>query len=136
MHSLFKVLEVKKGEPGFKLEISTRWKIHPIFHVSLLDPYQASGREGREQPPLVPEDIERDLEWEVEKIMKSEVITYTRKLRRSKQVLKELHYLIKWKACAVDANTWEPPEGLGNAQQLVEEFHHQNSEMAGLAAVK
>jgi len=39
MHSPFKVLEVKKGEPTFKLEIGPRWTIHPIFHVSLLEPY-------------------------------------------------------------------------------------------------
>jgi len=48
MHGPFKVLEVKKGEPAFKLEISPRWKIHPIFHVSLLEPYQALGQEVRE----------------------------------------------------------------------------------------
>jgi len=47
MHRTFKVLEVTKGEPAFKLEISPRWKIHKIFHVSLLEPYRASVREGR-----------------------------------------------------------------------------------------
>jgi len=62
MHGPFKVLEVKKGEQAFKLEISPWWKIHPIFHLSLLEPYRASAQEGREQPPQVPEDIEGDLE--------------------------------------------------------------------------
>jgi len=37
----FQVLEVKKGERPFKLEISPRWRIYPIFHLSLLDPYRA-----------------------------------------------------------------------------------------------
>jgi len=135
MHGPFKVLEVKKGERAFKLEISPRWKIHPIFDVSLLEPYRASAREGREQPPRVPEDIEGDLEWEVERIVKSEVSTYTRKVGRRNQEFKELGYIIQWKGCAEDENTWEPPEGLGNAQELVEEFHRQNPEMPGLAAV-
>jgi len=63
----FKVLEVKKGERVFKPEISPRWNIHLIFQVSLLEPYRASAREGREQPLWVPEDIKGDLEWEVEK---------------------------------------------------------------------
>jgi len=62
MHRPFKVLEGKKGEQAFKLEISPRWKIHPIFHVSLLKPYWASVRKGREQPVRIPEDIEGDLE--------------------------------------------------------------------------
>jgi len=136
MYRPFKVLEVKKGARAFKLEISPRWKIHPIFHVSLLEPYRASAREGREQPPRVLEDIEGDLEWEVERIVKSEVITYTRKVGRRNQEFKELHYFIKWKGCAEDENTWEPPEGLRNAQELVEEFHRQNPEMPGLAAVE
>jgi len=82
MHSSFKLLEIKKGERAFKLEISSRWKIHRIFHVSLLEPYRASVRGGREQPPRVPEDIEGDLEWKVETIVKSEVITFTRKVER------------------------------------------------------
>jgi len=119
MHGPFKVLEVEKGEQAFKLEISLRWKIHPIFHVSLLEPYRTSAREGREQPPRVPEDIEGDLEWEVERIVKSEVITYTRKVGRRNQEFKELRYFIKWKGCAEDENTWEPPERLENAQELV-----------------
>jgi len=136
MHGPFKVLEVKKGERAFKLEISPRWKIHPIFHVSLLEPYRASAREGREQPPRVPEDIEGDLEWEVDRIVKSEVITYTRKVGRRNQEFKELGYFITWKGCAEDENTWEPPEGQGNAQELVEEFHRQNPEMPRLAAVE
>ena len=46
----FKVLE-KRGNRVFKLEISPRWKIDPIFHVSLLEPYQHLARPGREQPP-------------------------------------------------------------------------------------
>jgi len=136
MHRPFKVLEVKKGERAFKLEISPRWKIHPIFHVSLLEPYRASAREGREQPPRAPGDIEGELEWEVERIVKSEVITYTRKVRRRNQEFKELRYFIKWKGCAEDEKTWEPPEGQGNAQELMEEFHRENREMPGLAAVE
>jgi len=95
MHGPFKVLEVKKGERAFKLEISPRWKIHPIFHILLLEPYRASAREGREEPPRVPEDIEEDLEGEVERLVKSEVITYTRKVGRRNQEFKELLYFIK-----------------------------------------
>jgi len=94
MHGPFRVLEVKKEEQAFKLEISSRWKIHPIFHISLLEPYQASVREGREQPPRVPENIEGYLEWEVEKIVKSKVITYMRKVGRRNKEFKELCYFI------------------------------------------
>ena len=136
MHGPFKVLEVKKGERAFQLEISLRWKIHPIFHVSLFEPYRASVQEGRKQPQWVPEDIEADLKGEVEKIVKSEFITYTRKIQRRNKEFKELCYFVKWKGCAEDENTWEPPEGLGNARELVKEFHRQNPEMPGRGKVE
>ena len=74
LYSPFKVLE-NRGNRAFKLEISPRWKIHPIFHVSLLEPYRHSLRPGREQPPRELEEIDGDLEWEVERIIKSEIIT-------------------------------------------------------------
>ena len=34
----FKIRE-QRGELAYKLEISDQWKIHPVFHVSLLEPY-------------------------------------------------------------------------------------------------
>jgi len=130
LYGPFKVLE-KKGSRAYKLEISPRWKIHPVFHVSLLEPYRASNRPNREQPPRDPEDIERDLEWEVERIVKSEIISYTRKVRGRNKPMKELRYFVKWKGCAEDKNTWEPPEGKKNAQEEVERFHRENPEMPG-----
>jgi len=68
--------------------------------------------------------------------VKSEVITYTRKVGRCNQEFEELCYFIKWKGWVEEENTWEPPEGLGNAQELVEDFDRQNPEMSGLAAVE
>jgi len=124
----FKVLE-KKGSRAYKLEISPRWKIHPVFHVSLLEPYRATNRPNSEQPPRDPEDIEGDLEWEVERIIKSEIISYTRKVRGRNKERKELRYFVKWKGCAEDENTWEPPEGMKNAQKEVERFQRENPEM-------
>ena len=101
----FRVLKVKKEERAFKLEITPRWKIHLVFHVSLLERYRASLREEREQPPQEPEEIEGDLEWKVERIVKSELITYTRRVGRRNRMLKELRYFVKWKGCAEDENT-------------------------------
>ena len=135
LHGPFKVLE-KKGSRAYKLEISPRWKIHPVFHVSLLEPYRASNRPTREQPPRDPEEIEGDLEWEVERIVKSEIISYTRKVRGRNKAMKELPYFVKWKGCAEDENTCEPPEGMGNAQEEVERIHRESPEMPGPGEVE
>jgi len=50
LYGPFKVLE-KKGSRASKPEISPWWKIHPVFHVSLLEPYRSSNRPEGEQPP-------------------------------------------------------------------------------------
>ena len=98
LYGRFKVFK-KRENRAFKLDISPREKIHPIFHVSLLEPYKVSDRPNREQPPQEPEDIEGEMEWEVQKIVKSKIITYTRKVRRVDKEFKELRYFGKWAGC-------------------------------------
>jgi len=69
--------------------------MHPVFHVSLLEPYRALNRPNREQPPRATEEIEGDLEWELERIIRSEIISYTRKVRGWNKPMKELRYFVK-----------------------------------------
>jgi len=102
-----------------------------VFHVSLWEPYRASNRPNREQPPRDPEESEGDLEWEVERIVKCEIISYTGKVRGRNKPMKVLRYFVKWKGCAEDENTGEPPGGMRKAQEEVERFHGENPEMPG-----
>ena len=76
------------------------------------------------------------MEWEVEKIVKSEIITYTRKVRRVSKTFKELRYLVKWAGYSKDENTWEPPEGVENAREEVERFRRENPGMLGLKDIE
>ena len=94
LYGPFKDLE-KKGNRGFKLNIPARWNIHPVFDGSLLEPDKVSDPPNPEQPPREPEDVEGDLEWKVERIVKSEIITYTRKVRSVNKEFKELRYFVK-----------------------------------------
>ena len=59
LYGPYKVKE-KRGNWPFKLEISPRWKTHPTFNVSLLEPYRHSSRPGRVQPPREPEESPGD----------------------------------------------------------------------------
>ena len=112
----------------------SNWKYHQggkytrFFHVSLLEPYRHSVRPGRQQPPRETEEIDGDLEWEVEHIIKSEIITYVRRRRR----MQVIRYFVKLVGCSEDENTWEPPGSLENAKEMVEEFHRENLEMPKL----
>jgi len=61
LYGPFKVLK-QQGKLANKIEISDQWDIHPVFHVSLFEPYRTSIRPAREQPPMLPEDIDGDLQ--------------------------------------------------------------------------
>ena len=68
----FKILK-KIGTRAYRLELHSRWRIHNVFHVSLLEPYVQNELEGRAQTRPEPEEINGDLEYEVEKIVNSEI---------------------------------------------------------------
>ena len=44
----------------------------------------------------------------------------------------EIRYFVKWAESSEDENTWEPPESLENAQELLEACHSENPEMPKL----
>ena len=54
--------------------------------------------------------IEGEEEWEVEKIM------------NKRQVREKDKYLVQWRGCTAEEDTWESRENLKNASDLVEEF--------------
>ena len=68
----FKILE-KIGTRSYRLELDQRWRIHNVFHVSLLEPYKSSSDPQRTQLRPQPEEIEGEKEFEVERIVRSEV---------------------------------------------------------------
>ena len=91
----FKIVDVVgESKAAFKLKLPPHWHIHPVFHVSILDPYRANKIEGREQlamPP--PEIVNGELEYEVETILDS-------KIQRNK-----LRYLVDWKGYGCKGST-------------------------------
>jgi hypothetical protein len=60
----FKITKVVgESKLAFELELPPQWKIHNVFHGSLLDPYHANEIKGRTQcMPRLPEIVEGELE--------------------------------------------------------------------------
>jgi hypothetical protein len=108
----FKILEaVGESQLAFRLELPPQMRIHPVFHVSLLEPHRRNRLVGRVQPPPPPVEIEDDVEWEVGEVLDS-------RIRHRK-----LEYLVHWLGYGPHERTWEPPEHLANAADAVSEFH-------------
>ena len=98
---------------AFKLDLPPSMKIHPVFHVSLLEPRTkdiVSALHTSPPPPIILQD---QLAYEVEAILDS------RLFRR------KLQYLVKWLNYPPSDNTWEPAETLlEDVPDLITEFHH------------
>jgi hypothetical protein len=95
----------------FQLELPHQWKIHNIFHASLLTPYIETElhRPSFPQPP--PEIVEGDPEFEVEQIVGS------RRVGRKKT----LQYKIRWKGYSPAHDSWEPAAQV-HTPDLIKEF--------------
>jgi hypothetical protein len=61
----FEVVQVV-GPLAYKLKMNLGWRVHPVFHVLLLEPYMESGRVQPQPPPI---EMEGALEYEVELIL-------------------------------------------------------------------
>jgi hypothetical protein len=98
---------------AYRLELPPSMKVHPVFHISLLEPYKESAIPGRIQQPLPCIEVENHIEYEVERILDSR--------RRWGQ----LEYFVHWRGYDINERTWEPAKNLVNAPQKVQEFHRQ-----------
>jgi hypothetical protein len=62
----FEVVVQVVGPVAYELKMNPGWRVHSVFHVSLLEPYRES---DRVQPPPPPIEMEGALEYEVESIL-------------------------------------------------------------------
>jgi RNase H-like domain found in reverse transcriptase/Integrase zinc binding domain/Chromo (CHRromatin Organisation MOdifier) domain len=106
----FKVL-AKVGTHAYRLELPPQWKnVHPVFHVSKLDPYHEDPKDpNHPEPP--PDVIEGEPEWEVEKILDA------------KFAGQRLKFLVKWFGWPDSENTWQDEVDLEHAKEMIEEFY-------------
>ena len=92
-------------------------RIHPVFHVSLLQPTDPSSNLNwlDDLPP--PLEVDDSMEYKVYHILDSKIDHRQKGLG--------LLYLMEWSGFdnMVDATSWEPEENVQNAPDLVQVFH-------------
>jgi hypothetical protein len=98
-----------------KLELPPAYRtIHPVFHVSLLEPAPEDRIPGRRQLPPPPVVVQDELEWEVKAILDAKLIN------------RKLHYLVTWAGYEDDPfekDNWQPARNLESSKDLVAEYH-------------
>ena len=107
----FKILK-KQGPVTYRLKLPKTMRIHPVFHVSLLEP---TPNPVQYQDPIELHPETEEPMWEVERILDH---------RETRQGTK---YLVKWKGFGPEENTWEPIIHFGNSEPI-QDYHRQNNQ--------
>ena len=106
------------GSHSFTLRLPDSMRaVHPVFHVSQLEPATPNSIPSRTQPPPPPVEVDGEPEYEISEILDSKID----RRRRSCQLL----YLVRWAGYeGTDEETsWILATELGHAQELVSDFH-------------
>jgi hypothetical protein len=106
------------GSHSFTLRLPQSMRaVHPVFHVSMLEPSSENTIPNRIPPPPPSVEIEGEPEYEIERIVDSKID----KRRRTCPLL----YRVMWTGYegTEDEFSWLPARELEHAQELVDDFH-------------
>ena len=103
----FKVLE-RVGKVAYRLELPASCKMHPVFHVSLLQPWRSGDRSPGPPPRFF---VNGDAVFTVDRILDHR--------DGSGKILKE--FLIRWEGYGPEHDSWEPEANLLDPQ-LVQDY--------------
>ena len=99
----------------YQLKLLRTWKIHNVFHASLLSPYRSTEAHGPSflEPP--PDVIDNKEEYKVKAIL-------SHKGPKSHQ-----KNLTSWKGYSTAENTWEPKSNLRHSASILSSYKQQHN---------
>jgi hypothetical protein len=101
------------GHVAYRLELPPRWRVHDVFHVSLLRKYVTRGTQGHIAAPPVAWLDEEPL-YEVEQILQHADVRVGRKVVR--------RFLIKWANYDASHNSWEREDNLVSCDEVLADY--------------
>jgi hypothetical protein len=115
----------KPGSLSYLISLPPHMRaIHPVFHVSMLEPSTPNIIPGRTTSPPPPVEIDGSLEYEVEEILDS-------KIDRRRRI--QLQYFVQWSGYEgrPDEFSWIDASDLENSYELVSDFHQKYPDKSG-----
>ena len=107
----------KAGSHSYTLRLPDTFRgVHPVFHVSMLEPATPNEIPNRVQSPPPPVDVQGEIEYEIAEVVDSKIDR-----RRSCKLL----YLVRWLGYenTDDEFSWLPATELEHAKELISDFH-------------
>ena len=100
--------------------------IHPVFHVSMLEPSTPNEFPNRTETPPPPVIVNRETEFKISEILDSKI---------DKHHACRLQYLVKWSGYegTNEETSWIPTSKLKHATESVADFHLTNLDKPGLS---
>ena len=98
----FRVLQSIEKQ-AYKLKFSKKWKIHNVFHISLLEQDTTRKKRVDKKLPELDTGNKDSKKYKMEAIWDSTVYA-----QESEGHLSGLYYLVAWKSYLEEENTWEP----------------------------
>ena len=103
----FKVIDVVKTQT-YRLKLSKQWRIHSVFHMSLLKFYHKNSNVVASSEMIL---INENEKWEVKDIFKN------------KRKWEKLYYFVRWKNFLLCEDNWVFKHYLMNAQKLLKQYY-------------
>ena len=110
------------SKQAYKLELPKKWRIHNVFHISLLEQDTTKKRQVNDMQLDFEFEASDDKKYEIDGIWDS---TVDAKESATKQ-LPGFYYLVLWKGYPEEKNTWEPTLAIQHLWRLVTTYHKDN----------
>ena len=110
----FEILEVL-GPVTYRLKLPTTWRIHNVFHATLLKPYKENDTYGKNFTEPPPELFDGEEVYDVETILNHQ--------RRGRGY----QYYVKWQGYPISDASWEPEHAFSNNGDILTQYKRRHN---------